>query len=229
MNSYIFTTVLAEELEKDDLLIPGSSGADIDIFWLSIHVKAGQRLFSTGGLGAMGFGIPASIGGCLASGGKRTITVEGDGSFQLNIQELETVSRLGLPIKYFVMNNGGYASIRSSQKNHFKGKLVGCDISSGLSLPDTIKIANAYGIKSKRITNHTNLRENIREILQMPGPAICDVVTDPDRAIGPRVSSLVRADGSMVSRPLEDLWPFLDRDELFSNMLIPTLSESDLI
>lgn len=228
VNSYVFTTVLSEELTKDDLLIPGSSGADIDIFWLSVRVKAGQRLFSTGGLGAMGFGIPASIGGCLASGRKRTITLEGDGSFQLNIQELETVARLDLPIKYFVINNGGYASIRSSQRNHFNGRLVGCDPTSGLTLPDTIKLATAYGIKSSTIPDHTNMRELIREVLQTPGPTICEVRTDPDRPIGPRVSSHVREDGSIVSRPLEDLWPFLDRNELVSNMLIPILSESEL-
>ncbi len=227
VNSYVFTSVLADELKMDDLLIPGSSGADIDIFWLAMRVKKGQRLFSTGGLGAMGFGIPASIGGCLASGRKRTITVEGDGSFQMNIQELETVVRLNLPIKYFVMNNGGYASIRSSQRNHFNGHLVGCDPSSGLTLPDTIKIAAAYGINSRRIANHADLRDTVREVLQMSGPVICEIMTDPDRPIGPRVSSHVRADGSMVSRPLEDLWPFLERDELFSNMLIPTLSESE--
>ncbi len=124
-------------------------------------------MFSTGGLGAMGFGIPASIGGCLASGGKRTITIEGDGSFQMNIQELETVVRLNLPIKYFVINNGGYASIRSSQRNHFNGHLVACDPSSGLTLPDTIKIAAAYGIPSKRIAGHTGLRDTIQEVLQM--------------------------------------------------------------
>jgi len=176
----------------------------------------------------MGFGIPASIGGCLASGRKRTITLEGDGSFQLNIQELETVARLDLPIKYFVINNGGYASIRSSQRNHFNGRLVGCDPTSGLTLPDAIKLAAAYGIKSSTIPDHTNMRELIREVLQTPGPTICEVMTDPDRPIGPRVSSHVREDGSIVSRPLEDLWPFLDRNELVSNMLIPILSESEL-
>ncbi len=228
VNSYVFASVLADELRKDDLLIPGSSGAAIDIFWLAVRVQKGQRLFSTGGLGAMGFGIPASIGGCLASGRKRTITIEGDGSFQLNIQELETVARLNLPIKYFVINNGGYASIRSSQRNHFNGHLVGCNPSSGLTLPDTIKIANAYGINSRRITDHISLRDTIREVLQMPGPVICEIMADPDRPIGPRVSSHVREDGSMVSRPLEDLWPFLERDELFANMLIPILSESEL-
>jgi acetolactate synthase-1/2/3 large subunit len=175
----------------------------------------------------MGFGVPASIGGCLASGRKRTITVDGDGGFQLNIQELETIARLKLPIKFFVLNNQGYASIRSSQSMHFNGHLVGCGSSSGLTFPDTLKIANAYEIKSMRISDHSDLREKIQAALRIPGPVICDVMTDPDQMVAPRVSSHVRPDGSMVSRPLEDLWPFLDRREFFSNMLIPPVSESD--
>ena len=226
VNVYVFASVLADELTKDDLIIPESSGADIDKFWLSFRVKAGQRLFSTGGLGAMGFGVPASIGGCLASGRKRTINVNGDGGFQLNIQELETAARLNLPIKYFVLNNQGYASIRSSQRTHFGGHLVGCDSSSGLTFPDTIKIAAAYGIESMRIADHSALQDNIRAVLQTPGPVICEVITDPNQAVAPRVSSHVRSDGSMVSRPLEDLWPFLDRSEFFTNMFIPPASES---
>jgi acetolactate synthase I/II/III large subunit len=227
VNVYVFALVLAEELTKDDLLIPGSSGADIDKFWISFEVKAGQRLFSTGGLGAMGFGVPASIGGCLASGRKRTITVDGDGGFQLNIQELETIARLQLPIKFFVFSNQGYASIRSSQNNHFKGHLVGCDPSSGLTFPDLMKIANAYGIKSLRISNHSALREEIRTVLKMPGPVICELMTDPEQVVMPRVSTHVISDGSMVSRPLEDLFPFLDRNELISNMDIPLTGESE--
>jgi len=227
VNVYVFASILADELTKDDLLIPGSSGADIDKFWISYRVKTGQRLFSTGGLGAMGFGVPASIGGCLASGRKRTITVDGDGGLQLNIQELETIARLKLPIKFFVLNNQGYASIRSSQRTHFNGHLVGCGPSSGLTFPNTLKIAAAYGIESMRISNQSNLRETIQTVLQMPGPVVCDVMTDPDQMVAPRVSSYVREDGSMVSRPLEDLWPFLDRSEFLSNMLIPPISESE--
>jgi acetolactate synthase-1/2/3 large subunit len=227
INVYVFTSVLSDELTNDDLLIPGSSGAGIDQFWLSIHVKHGQRLFSTGGLGAMGFGVPASIGGCLASGRKRTITVDGDGGFQLNIQELETISRLNLPIKFFVLNNQGYGSIRSTQRAYFNGHLVGCDPSSGLTFPDTIRIGSAYNIKSVRISDPSNLRDMIRVVLQLPGPVICEVMTDPDQTVSPHVSSHVRSDGSMVSRPLEDLFPFLDREELFSNMLIPLTRESE--
>lgn len=223
VNTYAFASALADELTGSDLIIPGSSGVGIDTFWLAFSVKAGQRLFSTGGLGAMGFGLPAAIGGCLASGRRRTISVDGDGGFQLNIQELQTVVRLGLPVKLFILNNGGYASIRAMQNSHFEGRLVGCDPSSGLSLPDLKKIGAAYGIETFTIGENAKLRDGIRKVLRRAGPVLCEVVVAPDQAIGPRVSSAVRADGGMVSRPLEDLWPFLDREELRANMLIPTL------
>jgi acetolactate synthase I/II/III large subunit len=225
VNTYVFASVLADELTADDLIIPGSSGVGIDTFWLTFRVKRGQRLFSTGGLGAMGFGLPASIGGCLASGGKRTVSVDGDGGFQLNIQELATVQRLGLPIKYFVLNNQGYASIRSMQRNHFDGRLMGCDASSGLGLPALTEVGAAYGLAVSRITDHAHLRDGIKGVLERPGPELCEVVVAPDQSVGPRVSSAVRADGTMSSRPLEDLWPFLEREELRGNMLIPTIDD----
>jgi acetolactate synthase-1/2/3 large subunit len=225
VNTYAFSAVLSEELSRDDVIIPGSSGVGIDTFWLAFKVTAGQRLFSTGGLGAMGFGLPASIGGCLASGRKRTVSVDGDGGFQLNIQELETVVRLNLPIKFFVLNNQGYASIRSMQRSHFGGRLVACDASSGLSLPSLVDLATAYGISTVRISDQAVLREGIRSVLAMPGPVVCEVVVAPDQPIGPRVSSSVRADGSIVSKPLEDLYPFLDRSEFRANMIVPPLSE----
>ncbi len=224
VNTYVFSNVLAEELNGNDVIVPGSSGVGIDTFWLSFKVKAGQRLFSTGGLGAMGFGLPASIGGCLASGRRRTISVDGDGGFQLNIQELETVARLNLPIKFFILNNQGYASIRASQRNYF-GRLVGADPTSGLTLPNIVNIASAFGLTTARITDRTNLHQQIRQILEMPGPVVCEVMVAPDQGIGPRVSSAIRADGSMISKPLEDLWPFLDRQEFFSNMIISPLDE----
>ena len=227
VNTYVFSKVLSEELGDDDLVIPGSSGVAIDTFWLSFTVKHGQRLFSTGGLGAMGFGIPASIGGCVASGGRRTISVDGDGGFQLNVQELETAARLRLPIKFFVLNNGGYASIRASQRNHFEGRLVGSDESSGLTLPDLAKIGAAFGMPTARLASHTGLREGVRAVLDAEGPLLCEVMVAPDQSVGPRVSSSVQPDGSIVSRPMEDLWPFLDRDELRANMIVPLLPQSE--
>lgn len=225
VNSYIFTTILSELLDTDDLVVPGSSGSGLDTFLLSFKIKQGQRVFNTGGLGAMGFGIPASIGGCVASGRKRTICVDGDGGFQMNIQELETVVRLNLPIKYFVLNNQGYASIRAMQQNHFGGHLVACGSSSGLTLPDVVKQAQSYGIEATRIVNHENIKETITAVLQSPCPCVCDVMIDPNQIIGPRISSYVRPDGSIISKPIEDLWPFLDRKEFFDNMIISTLEE----
>jgi acetolactate synthase-1/2/3 large subunit len=215
---------LAEELTEDDLIIPGSSGIGIDAFWLSFKVKSGQRLFSTGGLGAMGFGLPASIGGCLAHGRKRTISVDGDGGFQLNIQELETVSRMNLPIKFFILNNQGYASIRATQKNYF-GRLVGADATSGLTLPNIIQVASAYSLKTARITDHTDIYQQVRQVLELPGPVVCEVMVAPDQSVGPRITSVIRSDGSMVSKPLEDMWPFLDRQEFLSNMIVQPVNE----
>lgn len=225
VNSYVFSHVLSELLTADDLVVPGSSGTGIDTFFLSFKIKQGQRVINTGGLGAMGFGIPASIGGCIANGGKRTICVDGDGGFQMNIQELETVTRLKLPIKYFVLNNQGYASIRAMQQNHFGGNLVACDNSSGMTLPDVVKLGKVYGMETSRIKNQKNIKEAIADVLQSPNPCICDVLIDPNQPTCPRISSFVKPDGSMVSKPLEDLWPFLDRKEFADNMIIPALEE----
>ena len=138
------------------------------------------------------------------------------------------MARLALPIKYFVLNNGGYASIRMMQRNHFKGHLVGCEGTSGLTLPDTVAVARAFGIPAVRIESHARICEQIREILAQPGPVVCDVVTDPDLVVSPRVRSVVCPDGSIVSAPLEDLWPPLDREEFRSNMIIPPLEVSNI-
>lgn len=225
LSMYYFSEVLTEELARDDVVASGSSGFACEIFLLVFKAKAGQRVFHNRGTGAMGLGLPASIGACLASGTKRTISVDGDGGFQMNIQELETVSRLKLPIKFFVVNNQGYASIRASQNNYFPGNLVGADASSGLTLPDVTRVAAAYGLTTARIDGTGALRERIRQVLDAPGPIVCEVVVRPDEARGPRVASMQKPDGSMVSKPLEDLWPFLEREEFLANMIVPALEE----
>jgi acetolactate synthase I/II/III large subunit len=224
VSTYFFSEILADELSGNDLIVPGSSGNSVELFLLVFKVKAGQRIFHNRGLGAMGFGLPASIGACIASGRKRTICVDGDGGFQLNIQELETVARLQLPIKFFVVNNEGYGSIRAMQTNYFKRK-VGADRESGLTLPDIIKVADAYGLTTMRISDQDDLRNQIRNVLQLPGPVICEIVAIPDEVRAPRLSSSQSIDGNMISKPLEDLWPFLDRQEFLSNMIIPPLDE----
>jgi len=224
VSMYYFSELLAEELTPDDVVASGSSGFACEMFLLNFRTKRGQRVFHNRGTGAMGFGLPASIGACVATGGRRTICVDGDGGFQMNIQELATVANLDLPIKFFVINNRGYASIRTSQQNYFN-LLVGADDTSGVRLPDVRKVAQAYGLRTAVIDKPDCVRETIREVLAQAGPVVCEVVVPADEPRGPRVSSAQRADGSMVSKPLEDLWPFLDRDEFRANMIVPPLDE----
>jgi acetolactate synthase-1/2/3 large subunit len=222
---YHLADIFSDELRHDDFIVSGSSGSGIELFLLALRVKAGQRVFHTTALGAMGFGIPASIGACLAGGRRRTVCVDGDGGFQFNIQELETVARLQLPIKFFVLNNDGYASIRASQRSFFGEATIGCDRGTGQSLPDIRKVAQAYGLATDIIAGQSDLRSEVRRVLSRPGPIVCDVQTILDEVRAPRLSSVQRPDGSFVSKPLEDLWPFLDREEFYSNMLIPLAEE----
>jgi acetolactate synthase-1/2/3 large subunit len=224
VSTYLFSDVLSDEMEAGELVVSGSSGAGIEIFLLMLKIKPRQRVLVTTALGAMGFGLPAAIGACLAGGRRRTVCVDGDGSFQLNIQELETVARLDLPIKFFVLNNQGYSSIRTSQNRWF-GRLAGADATSGLTLPDLLKVGAAYGVPIAQIKDSTNLGAQIRAILDTPGPVVCDVIVPPDEPRIPSLASAQRPDGSLISRPLEDLWPFLDRHEFRANMIIPPLDE----
>jgi len=224
---YNLAEVIGTETDEKDLLVSGSSGSGIEIFLLACPTRTGQRIFHTAGLGAMGFGIPGAIGVCLARRQQHTICVDGDGGFQFNIQELETVRRLKLPIKFFVLNNDGYASIRASQKNFFGEARLGCDEQTGLTLPDISKVAAAYGLDTAVIEDQTNLRADVRRVLEMNGPVVCDVRVIPDEIRAPRLASYQRPDGSLVSRPLEDLWPFLPREEFLANMIVPPLPGYD--
>lgn len=222
---YHFSEILAQQLPENSLIVSGSSGTAVELFLLAFAVKKGERIFHTRGLGSMGFGLPAAIGACLAANRQETICVDGDGGFQMNIQELAMVNYLQLPIKFFVLNNNGYASIRSSQQNYFQ-RLVAADKESGLGLPDLQKVAAAYGLATCCIDHQKDLGLQIRKVLAMKGPVLCEVMTLPDEQRKPRLSSMQLADGSMVSKPLEDLWPFLDREEFLSNMIIPTLEDA---
>jgi acetolactate synthase-1/2/3 large subunit len=228
-HSYVLIEKLSEMMSPDDLLVPGSSGACSDVCLQSFKVKKGQRVLNSPGIGAMGFGIPHTIGACIASGWKRTVNVNGDGGFQMNIQDLETVHRLGLPIKYFILNNQGYASMRVTHRNYFQGRLVASDASSGLTLPDIRKIADAYGIPNNRISVNSELVEKVRESFETEGPFITEVMIDPDEMTAPKVKSFIGSDGKMVSKPQEDLAPFLDRKEFLENMIIPPMADYELL
>jgi acetolactate synthase-1/2/3 large subunit len=222
---YHLAEVIGQEAGANDRLVSGSSGSAIETFLLAYRARKGRRVFHTAGLGAMGYGIPASIGVCLGSGKRKTICVDGDGGFQFNIQELATIAHLQLPIKLFVLNNQGYASIRATQKNYFGGANIGCDANTGVSIPDYRKVARAYGLKTAVIEDQSDLRGAVRRVLRSRGPVVCDVHAIPDEIKAPRVTSIQRADGSFVSKPLEDLWPFLDRDEFAQNMIVEPVKE----
>jgi acetolactate synthase-1/2/3 large subunit len=222
---YHLAEVIGQEVGPNDRIVSGSSGSAVEVFLLAYRARKGRRVFNTAGLGAMGFAIPASIGVCLGSGGKKTICVDGDGGFQLNIQELATIAHLKLPIKFFVLNNDGYASIRATQKAYFGGPNIGCDSNTGISLPDYRKVARAYGLKTAIIEDQSDLRTAVRRVLRSRGPVVCDIHIIPDEIRAPRVTSIQRADGSFVSKPLEDLWPLLDRNEFAENMIVAPVSE----
>lgn len=214
VSTYVLIKVLADASSSDDVIVPGSSGPCSDILMQAWAVKDGQRILNAPGLGAMGTGLPATIGACLASGRRRTINVNGDGGFQLNIQELETVRRLGLPIKFFVLDNGGYASIVAMQNNHFKGRLVASDASSGLTLPSLERVAEAYGIPVTKVRAHSELRSAVKHVLGSDGPALCIVTTSITEATAPKCTAEIKPDGTVVSKPMHDMWPFLDPTEL---------------
>ena len=228
-NSYVLVEKLSEMMSSDDLLVPGSSGACSDVCLQSFKVKKGQRVLNSPGIGAMGFGIPHTIGACIASGGKRTVNVNGDGGFQMNIQELETVYRLGLPIKYFILNNQGYASMRVTHRNYFHGRLVASDASSGLTLPNVRKIADAYGIPNNRISLNGEIGDKIKEAFETKGPFITEVIIDPEEVTAPKVKSFIGEDGKMISKPQEDMAPFLDRKEFLKNMIVSPLPDFEKI
>ncbi len=224
LSMYEFADCLSGSLESTDIVASGSSGFACEIFLLVVEAKGGQRVFHSRGMGSMGFGLPASIGACFASGRRRTICVDGDGGFQMNVQELATIAQHRLPVKIFVVNNQGYASIRSSQTNYFKRR-IGCDQESGMTLPSAQAIAKAYGICSAVLDAKANLRTGIREVLDMDGPVVCEVVVAADEPRVPRLASYQKENGAITSRPLEDLYPFLDRKEFLDNMIVPPLED----
>ena len=218
INPYHFMEDLFAHLAEDDVVVTGNATACIVSFQVG-SLKMGQRLFSNSGAASMGYDLPAAIGAAVASNGKRVVCLAGDGSLQMNIQELQTIVHNKLPVKVFVLNNNGYLSIRTSQKGFF-GDVVGEGPDSGVSFPDLEKIAAAYGISYFRLETE-NFSQDIFDALQTPGPVICEVILDPTQGFEPRQSSRQLSDGRIVSAPLEDMFPFLERSELKQNLLIP--------
>lgn len=224
VDSYYFFKKLSN-LTKDGTIFAFGNGTACVSSYQSFDVKPNQRVIVNSGCASMGYGLPAAIGACFGNNKKSIICVTGDGSIQLNIQELQTIVHYKLPIKIFVLYNQGYISIRNTQKIFFNGFFVGSNKESGVSCPDMIKIAKAYGISTLTIKNHEELEYKIKEALSYPEAILCDVNINPEEKMYPKLSSEKKEDGTIVSKPLEDMYPFLDRDEFKRNMIIKPIEE----
>jgi acetolactate synthase I/II/III large subunit len=214
---HYFINKLCRKLDSTDIIVTETGSASF-AGSQSVHIKQGMRYIVSGGLSTMGFSIPASIGASIATGNKRVICITGDGSFQLNFQELQTIIHYNLPVKIFVINNEGYLTIRTTQKKLFNGRFIGEGKTSGVTFPDLVGIATAYKIPFYKISNNVQMDQTIDMVLQCSGPVICEVMTPPDQDITPTTSSMKMSDGTMISKPIEDMYPFIPRKEFEDSM-----------
>jgi acetolactate synthase I/II/III large subunit len=218
VNMYEFVKVLSE-LANEDSIIVSDAGSSYYVTSQSFTFKSiEQRYITSGAQADMGFSLPAAIGACVSSN-KPVMGITGDGSFQLNIQELQTVKHYNLPVKLFVWNNNGYLSIRATQDKFFEGRRIGTDPTSGVSFPEVEKIAYAYDLPYFKINNVSELRNKLSEIIDSNGPVVCEVICPEHQEIIPAVSAVKNDDGSMTSKPIEDMYPFLERNEFYEEMI----------
>lgn len=224
-NVYAFIKELSNALNEGQITVVGNGSACV-VGSHAYTIKRGQRFIINSAIASMGYDLPAAIGACIADSSQDIICVSGDGSIQMNLQELQTIIHHQLPIKIFVINNDGYHSIRQTQNNFFGEPLVGIGKESkDLSFPDMSKIANAYGFPYFSITNNNNLKEHIVKVLKKAGSVICEVFVTTTQKFEPKCASRRLEDGTMVSSVLEDLAPFLPREELKENMIIPLIDD----
>ncbi|MCR5783904.1 MAG: thiamine pyrophosphate-binding protein [Clostridia bacterium] len=225
VNVYALIKELSSRLNEDQITVVGNGSACV----VGSHgyiIKKGQRFIINSAIASMGYDLPAAIGAVRADCSQDVILLTGDGSIQMNLQELQTVVHNRLPIKIFMINNGGYHSIRQSQLNFFGEPLVGIGPQSGdLSFPDMSKLVPAYGIPYFRCEKTSCLGEVIEETLRQPGFAFCEIIVDSEQFFEPKSATKKLPDGSLVSAPLEDLKPFLPREELEKIMFIPLIGE----
>ena len=224
VNLYAFIDVLSRNMPDHSVVI-SDAGSAFYVTSQGVMLNASQRYITTGGQAEMGYTIPATIGVSFAAPGYTILGITGDGSFQMNMQELQTIVHHRLPIKLFVWNNDGYLSIRATQQKFCEGRLIGTDPTSGVSFPALEKIAQAFGIPFFRINNQHEMPAIIKEVIATNAAVICEVICLRDQEIVPTVSALKRADGTIVSKPLEDMYPFLPREEFAENMIVKPLDE----
>ena len=224
VSSYVFPELIGRKCKDNSIIVTGNGIAYTSTFQ-AIPLKKGIRMFSNEACASMGYGLPAAVGAAFAGKNREVICLTGDGSIQMNIQELQTVKSNLLPIKLFVYNNDGYLSIKLTQNSFFDGNFVGSEPGSGVVLPDMEKLAAAYGLPYFKLRNNREAEEKLPEILAMEGPVLTEVMTDPFEVPGPKAASKRLPDGRMISAPLEDLAPFLPREEFKENMIISPVRE----
>ena len=219
INTYYFTDILSKVLIPTDIIVI-DSGSSSYVVSQGIKIKYGQRYIVSGGLGAMGYAVPAAIGISMAINKKRVVCITGDGSFHMNMQELSIITHKKLPIKLFIFNNHGYSSIKATQHNYFKSRFIGVDKNSGVYLSDILSIAKLYGIKGIRLEKTDDIEMVCKEVLAYNGPVLCDVICSSSQPVIPTAYSVKNDSGIMISKPLEDMYPFLGRKTFLSEMIV---------
>lgn len=219
INVYNFVRRVTELMKENDICVMANATATICTFQTA-EIKENQRFFSNSGDASMGYDLPAAIGACLANGKKNTICFAGDGSIMMNLQELQTIKHNNLPVKIFLLNNDGYISIKQTQNNFFEGRNTGAGRNSGVTVPDFVRVANSFDIEAFRIENPSEVDSAINKMLSADKPMLCEVMVNPNYIFTPKLSSRKLEDGTMISPSLEDMYPFLDRNEYQENMLV---------
>ena len=226
-NVYALVKELSQRLSEGQITVVGNGSACV-VGGHAFIIKKGQRFITNSAVASMGYDLPAAIGACMADSGQDIILLTGDGSIQMNIQELQTIIHHHMPIKIFLINNDGYHSIRQTQKNFFREPLVGIGGDSrDLSFPNMEKLAWAYGYPYVSARRNGELGEAIERTLAMEGPVICEIFVTTDQNFEPKSAAKRLPDGTMVSPPLEDLFPFLSEEEMDENMLIPRVGKQE--
>ena len=220
INPYAFMKMLFSGLDPDDVVVAGNGSACV-ISFQAADLKDGQRLYTNSGNASMGYDLPAAIGACIARGAKRVICLAGDGSLMMNLQELQTVVGYHLPIKIIVLNNEGYHSIRQTQEAYFADSLIGIGPDTGVSIPDFVELGKAFGISSSRVDSQEKLNDALEWLLREElGASLLEVMLDITQAFSPKLASRKLPDGTMVSPALDDMAPFLSREEMARNRLV---------
>ena len=212
---------LSNKISSNTLIVTGSSGLGVEAFYVYFRNKINQRIFHTTGLGAMGYCLPAIIGSHYANKRKKIVAIEGDGSLQMNIQELAVIKGLKIPVTIFIFDNNGYASIRNTQNNYFKGNQIATDKKSKLYMPDLEKILKSHNISYKTIKKIEEMEKTVDSCLNKNYLNVCIVKLKQNDILQPKIKNIPQSDGTLKSMPLEDLSPMLSRKVLKKEMIIP--------